>query len=88
MGTTEPVPDEADHRRLAAGSSEQIEMIGAQRPVSHHPNAQQRMPFLHGEATEEEVRPVNDKKEVAAGPAGSSQPPRAQEGRRKRRRIH
>ena len=62
-------------------------MIRAQRPVTHHPDAQHRMARLHGEATKE-VRPVDNQKEVAAGSAGPGQPPRSQEGRRKRGRIH
>ena len=62
-------------------------MVRAQRPVSHHPNAQHRVARLQGEATEE-ARPVDDQKEVAARSAGPGQPPRSQEGRRQRRRIH
>ena len=62
-------------------------MIRAQRPVSHHPNAEHRMALLQGEATKE-VRPVDDQKEVAARSTGPGQPPRSQERRRKRRRIH
>ena len=62
-------------------------MIRAQRPVSHHPDAQHRVAPLQGEAAEE-VPPVDDQKEVAARSAGPGQPPRSQEGRRKRGRIH
>ena len=62
-------------------------MIRAQRPVSHHPNAEHRVALLQGEAAEE-VRPVDDQKEVAARSTGPGQPPRSQEGRRKRGRIH
>jgi hypothetical protein len=46
-------------RRLVAGGDKQIEMIRAQRPVSHHPNAQRRVPLLQGEAAEK-VRLVHD----------------------------
>ena len=67
--TTEPVPQEADRGRLVAGSGEEVEMIRAQRPVSHDPNAQHRVPLLQGEATEE-VCSVDDQKEVAAWPTG------------------
>ena len=35
--TTEPVPEEADHLGLVAGGGQQVEMIRAQRTVSHHP---------------------------------------------------
>ena len=45
------------------------------------------MALLQGEATEE-VRPVDDQKEVAVRSTGPGQPPRSQEGRRKRGRIH
>jgi hypothetical protein len=62
-------------------------MIRAQRPVSHHPDAQHRAALLHGEATEK-ARSVDDQKEVAARPTGPGQPPRSQEGRRKRGRVH
>ena len=62
-------------------------MIRAQRPVAHHPDAQQRMALLQGEATEE-APAVDDEEEVAAGSAGPGQPPRSQEGSRKRGRIH
>ena len=62
-------------------------MIRAQRPVSHHPDASHRVALLHGEAAEE-TRPVDDQEEVTAGSAGPGQPPRSQEGRRKRGRVH
>ena len=62
-------------------------MIRAQRPVSHHPDAQQRVALLQGEATKE-LLPVDNQKEVAARSTGPGQPPRSQEGRRKRGRIH
>ena len=45
------------------------------------------MALLQGEATEE-VCPVDDQKEVAARSTDPGQPPRSQEGRRKRGRIH
>src|SRR5215469_11498926 len=70
-----------------AGGGEQVKMVRAQRPVSHYPNASRQVALLHGEATEE-ARPVDDQKELTARPTGRGQPPRAQEGRRKRRRIH
>ena len=44
-------------------------MIRAQRPVSHHPDASHRVALLQGEAAEE-VRPVDDQKEMAARSAG------------------
>ena len=61
-------------------------MIRAQRP-SHHPKAQHRVALLQGEATQE-VRPVDDQKEMAVRSTGPGQPPRSQERRWKRRRIH
>jgi hypothetical protein len=70
-----------------AGGGEQVEMIRAQRPVSHYPHAEAWMALLHGEAAEE-LRPVDNQKEVAARSAGPGQPPRPQEGRRERRGIH
>ena len=85
--TTEPFPEKADHRRLVAGGGEQVEMIRAQRPVAHHPDAQHRVALLQGEATEE-APPVDDQEEVAARSARPGQPPRSQEGRRQRGRIH
>jgi len=85
--TTEPVPEEADHRRFVAGGGKQVEMIRAERAVSHHPDAKHRVASLQGETTEE-VRPVDDQKEVAARSTGPGQPPRSQEGRRKWGRIH
>ena len=57
-------------------------MIRAQR-LSHHPDAQHRVGLLQGEATQE-VRSVHDQNEVAARPTGPGQPPRSQEGQRKR----
>ena len=85
--TTEPVPEEADHGGLVTGGGQQVEMIRAQRPVSHHPDARHRVALLQGEAAEE-PRIVDDQKEVAARATGPGQPPRSQEGRRKRGRIH
>jgi hypothetical protein len=61
------------------GNGEQVEMIRAQRPVSHHPDAEHPVALLHGEATEK-MRPVDDQKEVAPRPTGRGQPPRPQEG--------
>ena len=55
--------------------------------VTHHPNAQHRVARLHGQAAKE-VRSVGGQKEVAARSSGPGQPPRSQEGRRKRRRIN
>jgi len=62
-------------------------MIRAQRPVSHHPNAQHRVALLQGETTEKE-RPVDDQEEVAPRSTSPGQPPRTQEGGWKRGRIH
>jgi len=70
-----------------ARDGKQVEVIRAQRPVTHHPNAQHRVARLHGKATKK-VRPVGDQEEVAARSTCLGQPPRSQEGRRKRRRIH
>jgi hypothetical protein len=52
-----------------AGGGEQVEMIRAQRPVSHHPDAEHRAALLQGEATEE-ARPINNQKKVTARSTG------------------
>jgi hypothetical protein len=62
-------------------------MIRAQRPVSHHPDAQHRMALLQSEAAEK-PHPVDDEKEVTVRSGGPGQPPRPQERCRKRGRIH
>jgi len=77
--TTEPVPEQADHDSFVAGSGEQVEMIRAQRTVSHHPDAEHRMPVLDSETTNE-VHPLDDQDEVAASSPRSGQPPRSQKG--------
>ena len=77
----------ADHRRFAAGGGEQVEMIRAQRPPITRTLSIGRR-FSKARPATQEVRPVDDQKEVAARSTGPSQPPRSQEGRWKWGRIH
>ena len=62
-------------------------MIRAQRPVTHHTDARHPVAPFQGEAAEE-LRLVDDQKEVAHRAAGPGQPPRSQERRRKRGGNH
>ena len=81
------MPEEVDDDGLVTGGGQEIEVIRTQRPVPHHTEARQRVALLQGEAAEE-LRVVDDQKEVAASAAGPFQPPRSQEGRRNGNGIH
>ena len=70
-GTTEPVPEEADHRGLVAGSGQQIKMIRG-RPVPHHPDARPQVVALLESETADQSRALHNEKEVAVGPFDSS----------------
>jgi hypothetical protein len=50
-------------------------VIGAQRPVPHDADARQPVALLQGQAAEE-LRVIDDKKEVTVRATGSGQPPR------------
>jgi hypothetical protein len=75
FGTAKPAPDEADDCGLVTGGGQEVEMIGAQHPVPHDTDARQAVALLQGEAAEE-LRVVDDQKEVPVRATGPGQPPR------------